>query len=308
MRYIHLLAVGFFLGNFSCSMFRGGSKKNPPVKTKNIEVYGHRGEAGHYPENSVAGFLSAVQKGVQAIEMDVVISADEKVVVSHEPYMASEYVADPKGKRIIQKNERSYNIFRMHYDSIRKYDGGSMPNKNFPKQRKMKTYKPLLEEVIDSVENFTSSRNLTPVKYMIEIKSEPRNYNQFQPEPEKFADLVMEVIIKKEILNRAIINSFDPLLLNTLREKYPEVEISYLVRRRGIEHNLSRLNFSPEIYSPHYIIISNKNFVDSVQSRNMKLIPWTVNKKRSIKQLINLGVDGIITDYPEKVFKALKKH
>lgn len=308
MRYIYLLALGFFLGNFSCSVFRGGSKKSQARTVGDIEVLGHRGEAGHYPENSIPGFLSAVKKGVHAIEMDVVISADEKVVVSHEPYMSSDYMTDPSGQHVPPKKERSYNLFKMDYDSIRKYDSGSKPNKAFPKQKKLKTYKPLLEEVIDSVENFTLGNDLAPVRYMIEIKSDPRNYNLFQPEPEKFAELVMEIVLRKDIQDRTIINSFDPQLLNKLHKKYPDVAVSYLVKKRGIERNLSFLDFTPEIYSAHHKMIYDRKFVDSIKSKNMKLLPWTVNKKANIKRLINLGVDGIITDYPEKAMEVLEKY
>lgn len=305
MKYIHLLALGFFLGNLSCSIFRGRYRQSPVAA---FEVCGHRGEAGNYPENSIPGFLIAVKSGVQSLEMDVVVSADNKVVVSHEPYMSSAYMIDPKGKPIPRKMERSYNLYTMDYDSIRKFDGGSRENEKFPNQKKLKTYKPLLEEVIEQVENFTYTNELSRVRYMIEIKSDPNNYNHYQPEPSEFVDLVMEVVKRKGITDRAVIKSFDPRLLNILHEKYPNTTVSYLVRKKGIVHNLSLLHFTPEIYSPHYKLIRNTNFVDSIHAREMKLIPWTVNRKRNIKKMIQLGVDGLITDYPERAMKALRQY
>lgn len=306
MKYIHLLALGFFLGNLSCSIFRGSRYRQSPAAA--FEVCGHRGEAGNYPENSIPGFLTAVKSGVQALEMDVVISADKKVVVSHEAFMASEYMSDPQGKPVARNLERSYNLYTMDYDSIRKFDGGSRKNRKFPKQKKIKTYKPLLEEVIDRVEGLTSSNELSPVKYMIEIKSDPQHYNHDQPEPPEFVNLVMEVVRRKGIEDRAVIKSFDPQILNILNEIYPSITVSYLVRKKGIARNLSLLNFTPDIYGPHYKLIKNTDFVDSVHTREMKLIPWTVNKKRSIKKMIRLGVDGLVTDYPERVMEILNEN
>ena len=270
-------------------------------------VIGHRGEAGNLPENSIWGFLSAVEKGVDALEMDVVISADKKVVVSHEPFMASHYVLDPDGHAIPQKKESETNFYEMKYETIKKFESGLKENRDFPKQKKISSYKPLLEEVIDRVEELTSEKGLKPVTYMIEIKSSSANYNRSQPEPTEFARLVMKVIENKGIAHRSIIKSFDPVLLNRMHELYPQVKISYLVSKKGIRKNLSRLNFTPEYYSPRHKLIVNRTFVDSVKAMNMKLLPWTVNRKRKIRRLLELGVDGIITDYPERALELRGK-
>jgi glycerophosphoryl diester phosphodiesterase len=82
---------------------------------------------------------------------------------------------------------------------------------------------------------------------------------------------------------------------------YPKVELAYLVSEEGISKNMAKLNFTPEIYSPNFKLVKNKAFVDSIKQKNMRLIPWTVNEKVNIKQMIKLKVDGIITDYPERV-------
>ena len=305
MKFVHLLALGFFVGNISCTLFRSGHRHAKTFVRQEVMVAGHRGEAGHFPENSIEGFLSAVRKGVDALEMDVVISADKKVVVSHEPYMASHYVLDPKGEPISKQSE--YNIYEMEYQSIRKFDAGLKYNKDFPKQKKISSYKPLLEEVIDSIENVISKEGLKSIEYMIEIKSDPQNYNYSQPEPTEFIDLVMNVILQKGIEERSIIKSFDPNILNRLHEKHPQIQTSFLVSKKGIKKNLSQLNFLPDYYSPRHKLVANKEYVDSVKSRGMKLVPWTVNRKRKIQKLLSLGVDGIITDYPERVIKQLEK-
>lgn len=308
MKFFHLLALGIFLGNISCNLFRSSSNRwTGHTSSEKPLVVGHRGEAAHFPENSIEGFLSAVAKGVDALELDVTISADQQVVVSHEPFMASHYMLDPAGKTIPKGKQHDYNLYRMSYDSIRKFDGGTKWNKKFPRQKKVSTYKPLLAEVIDSVEGFTRKNSLTPITYMIELKSSPDSYGRFQPYPQEFADLVMEVISNKKIENRTVIKSFDPNIINQVWVNYPQVAISFLVSKKGIEKNLSRLSFTPDIYSPRYKLVRNQHFVDSVKHLNMQLIPWTVNKRRHIKKMLNYGVDGIITDRPERVLKILHK-
>jgi glycerophosphoryl diester phosphodiesterase len=115
----------------------------------------------------------------------------------------------------------------------------------------------------------------------------------------------MELIQQKGIEDKMNLQSFDPVILNVLRKKYPEIEVAYLVSGEGIQKNLVLLDFTPEIYSPHYLLIKNEQFVDSIKALNMKLIPWTLNEKEVIKEMIRLKVDGIITDYPERVLEEL---
>ena len=241
------------------------------------------------------------------VELDVVISKDKKVVVSHEPFMSSLFVTTPTGDSIYKANERSYNMYQMTYDSIRQYDAGSRGNRLFPEQEKIRTFKPLLSEVIDSVQNFIAAKGLQPVKFNIEIKSVEAEYGKYQPEPDEFVDLVMKIIRKKGMENMISLQSFDPEILKLINNNFPEIKIAYLVYREGIEKNLSLLDFKPEIYSPNYTLVENEQFIDSIRSQEMKLIPWTVNETKDIQKMIDLKVDGIITDYPERVLKITKK-
>ncbi|SDL71684.1 glycerophosphoryl diester phosphodiesterase [Salinimicrobium catena] len=301
MKLLHLLALGIFAGSFSCSL-----SNNTHVKQE-VMVIGHRGDAGNFPENSIPGFLSAVEKGAGALEMDVVISADKKVVVSHEPYMASHYMLDPQGNPIPKKKQLEYNFYEMDYETIKRFEAGLKKNKDFPKQKKISSYKPLLEEVIDSVEAFTSKTGKEPVEYWVEVKSGPKNYHKFQPGPAEFARLVMNVIQDKGVEERTVIKSFDPNFLNQLHKDHPQVRISYLVSKGGIDRNLSLLDFKPDYYSPRHKLIKSVKFVDSVKTGNMKLVPWTVNRKRKIRKMLKKGVDGIITDYPERALEILRQ-
>lgn len=278
--------------------------QNAAAKKSTIEVQGHRGDRGNFPENSIPAFLSAVKKGVDVLELDVVISKDQKVFVSHEPFMSSQYVLDTYGNPIAKDKEKSYNLYEMTYDSIRKFDSGSKGNAAFPQQRKQKTYKPLLSEVIDSVEDYITRNSLKQVRYNIEIKSEKEEYGKSQPEPEVFIQMVMKIIKEKGIGGKINIQSFDPEVLNLMRKKFRKTKLAYLVGKGNLAENLLLLNFKPDIYSPNYKLL-NKAEVDSVRLLKMKLIPWTVNEDATINDMIELQVDGIITDYPERVLNKL---
>lgn len=296
-----------FAGFSSCKSNSEKERETTPVVSVSaVQVQGHRGDRGNFPENSIPGFISAVKKGVDVLELDVVISKDKQVVVSHEPYMASLFASSVSGDSIKKADERSYNMYEMSYDSIRQFDVGSRGNRLFPDQVKMKTYKPLLSEVIDSVETYITTNGLPQVKYNIELKSVEAEYGKYQPQPEEFVDLVMEVIKEKEIEGKINIQSFDPNILNLMNEKYPDIVIAFLVSSGGIDQNLALLDFKPEIYSPNYKLVKNEQLVDSIRSMKMELIPWTVNEKEDIQKMIDLKVDGIITDYPERVLEMRK--
>jgi len=278
--------------------------KSQKSQKHTVEVQGHRGDRGNFPENTIPAFLSAVKNGADVIELDVVISKDQKVVVSHETFMSAQYMSDPDGNPIVKEKERSYNLYEMTYDSIKKFDSGSRGNAGFPQQQKLRTYKPLLSEVIDSVEHYVKVNKLKSIRYNIEIKSEKTDYGKRQPQPEVFSAMVMKIIVDKGIEKRMNIQSFDPILLNVFHKKYPKPTIAFLVGEGTLTENLARLDFMPQIYSPNYKLL-NKNQMDSLRTLKMKVIPWTVNEDAAIEQMLSLQVDGIITDYPEKVLKKL---
>lgn len=286
------------LAIYSCD-----SQKNITSKNR-IEVQGHRGDRGSFPENSIPAFISAVKKGVDVVELDVVISKDQKVVVSHESFMSSQYMLDVEGKPVTKEKQKSYNLYEMTYDSIRKFDSGSRGNEAFPQQQKQKTYKPLLSEVIDSVEHYISRNNLKSVRYNIEIKSEKAEYGISQPEPKQFCQLVMKIIKEKRMEDKISIQSFDPEVLKVMHKMFSKTKTAFLVGEGSLRKNLSKLDFYPETYSPTFKLV-NKETVDSIRMLKMKIIPWTVNNEMDIDRMLQLKVDGIITDYPEKILKKL---
>ena len=301
-----LLLAGLVVASlFSCKSKSEESKvmHTPQKDSLNIQVQGHRGERGNLPENSIPAFLGALRKGVDVLELDVVISKDQQVVVSHEPVMLPLYMLTPEGDSIPQ--DKNYNLYQMDYAEIKQFDGGSKGNVRFPQQQKMKTYKPLLSEVFDMVSATIKEEGLKPVKFNIEIKSVPEEYDVFQPQPEAFVDLVMGVIQEKQMEEHINLQSFDPAILEVVHTKYPEIELAYLVGENTYAENKTNLTFQPEIYSPFFKLLDTAE-VAQIHKDGLKVIPWTVNEPEDIEQVIALKVDAIITDYPERVLEKLK--
>lgn len=263
------------------------------------DLQGHRGARGTMPENTIPGFLEAIDLGVTTLELDVVISKDNKVVVSHEPFFSHVISSDPDGNQITKDKEKDYNLYKMDYETIKKFDVGMTVHPHFPDQKKIKVYKPLLSEVINQVEEYCEKNNLHKMNYNIEIKRVPQNDNKFHPSADVFVSLVLGELEKYSFDRRITIQSFDVETLQIIRSKTNKYKLSYLIENKNsIEENLNKLGFTPEIYSPDFAIL-NKNDIKKCHKLSMKVIPWTVNERADVDSLLNWGVDGIITDYPE---------
>jgi glycerophosphoryl diester phosphodiesterase len=263
-----------------------------------FDVQGHRGARGIMPENTIPAMIKGLQLGATTLEMEIVISKDRQAVVSQEPYFNHEYSLTPDGKSISLKDEKKYNIFKMDYDEVKKFDVGSKIHPRFPGQQKIKAYKPLLGELIDSVETYVKLNKLAKPDYNIETKLIRKGDVEFQPSPEEFVDIIMEIVKKKKLEKRVIIQSFDMRTLQYLHKKYPKIRTSLGIdEKEDFENNIKDLGFNPTIYSPYSVLVG-KNLVDKCHAAGVKIIPWTVNSVKDIEYMMSLGVDGIITDYP----------
>ena len=270
-----------------------------------FDIEGHRGCRGLMPENTIPAFLKALELGVTTLEMDVVISKDRQVVVSHEPYFNAAFSIKPDGTPVDKKEQKDLVLYQMNYADIKQYDTGSNGNPTYPEQQKLKTYKPLLSEVIEQAEAYRKAKNLPAFSYNIELKSEPSEYNKSQPEPAFFCDLVQEIIAKRLPPERVVIQSFDFAVLKQWKKgvqagKYPDVRLSALVENlRSPEKNLEELGFTPDIYSPYFKLLSQDK-IARLHEKNIRVIPWTVNQQDDMVRLKKWGVDGLITDYPNR--------
>lgn len=268
------------------------------IYTPKFDVQGHRGCRGIMPENTIPAFIAALDSGVTTIELDLAVTVDKQIIVSHEPWMSAAFCLDPSGKEIKSRDEQTYNIYQMTYDQIKQWDCGSKKNEKFPAQKKFKVNKPLLSEVIVEVENHIKSFSRYEVDYNIEIKSMPEGDNKFHPSPEEFSEIVYKLIDEYLPWERVVIQSFDFRVLKYWHEKYPQVRLAALVESlKTIDQNVKSLGFRPSIYSPAYQLLS-KSEVKYIHQLGMRCIPWTVNDKKEMQELKAWGVDGFITDYP----------
>ncbi|WP_246151049.1 glycerophosphodiester phosphodiesterase family protein [Adhaeribacter aerolatus] len=261
---------------------------------------GHRGARGLMPENTIPGMYKAVDAGANILEVDVYITKDQQVVITHDPYVNPNYMLLPTGEEIPKEEAKKYVLHQMNYADIRQFDVGSKPYPAFPQQQKLKTYMPLLGELIDSVDNYTAAKKLKPVIYNIEIKANPQYDGVYQPEPATLVRKVMEVVNSRKLPNsRFYIQSFDIRQIQEVHRSYPEVIIGFLTDKKEMtfEQNLEQIGFQPHIYSPHYKLVTAE-LVQKCHARGIKCVPWTVNDLAEMKTLQALGVDGIITDYP----------
>lgn len=271
---------------------------------RTFDLQGHRGCRGLMPENTIPAFLKALDLGVTTLEMDVVISKDNQVVVSHDPYMNAAFSLSPDGKPVTKKEQKKLVLYQMNYADIKRYDVGSSGNPAYSEQEKIRAYKPLLSDVIEQTEAYRKTKNLPAFSYSIEIKSEPSEYNKSQLEPAAFCDLV-QAVIKQLPTERIIIQSFDFAVLKQWKQgveagQYPDVRLSALVTNlRSPQKNSRKLGFKPAIYSPYFQRLSRRN-ISWLHQQTIRVIPWTVNKRDVMERLKAWGVDGLITDYPDR--------
>ncbi|MBK8700201.1 MAG: glycerophosphodiester phosphodiesterase [Saprospiraceae bacterium] len=270
-----------------------------------IDIQGHRGCRGLLPENTSEGFIKAINLGVTTLEMDVVVSKDKKAVVSHEAYFNHEITTLPDGTYLSPDSEKEHKLYEMTHAQIMTYDVGLKPHPRFPQQQKLKAIKPLLTDVISQCDIIKREGIKNRIRYNIEIKREESGDGIFQPHLTEFVEIICNEVLLNGIEKRTTIQSFDPEILNQVNRIYPNLKTAILVENQdNLEVNLRKLNHRPAIYSPDYKLVSPE-LVKKCHHLKMRIIPWTVNNAEDVSYLIKLGVDGIISDYPDMVKSTL---
>jgi glycerophosphoryl diester phosphodiesterase len=296
MKFIIKIVAIVFIGlGASCSMIK------PTGMNKTIIDYqAHRGGRGLMPENTIPAMLAVMDnEKVTTLEMDLAITKDKQVVVSHDPILNPLITTKPDGTYIKADEINQNIIYQMNYIDLEKFDVGIKPHPGFKGQKKLAVAIPTLASLIDSVE-LKAARMGRKMNYNIEIKSVEGKDIIEHPAPEEFVELVVSTIQNKNIINRTSIQSFDLRPLRVLHEKHPTIQTVFLVEGKqstDVQKQIDLLGFVPTIYSPEFKYVT-KQMVDYCHQHQMKIIPWTVNTKESIDALISLKVDGLISDYP----------
>ncbi len=303
MRYTILLC--FSLLFIQCKTLK--KTTNNIVPETSLDIQGHRGCRGLLPENTIPAFKHALDLGVHTLELDVVVTKDKVVVVSHEPFLNHEICRTADGTNIEESKEKEYNIYEMTFAELLQHDCGLNRHSKFPEQKNIPTTKPSLNEMIKASEQHAKHINRAAPLYNIEIKRTKEGDNIYHPDYKEFTDLTIDVIKSNGIQDRATVQCFDIEVLQYMHKQYPEQAQVFLVaNEKSTAENIQELGHIPEIFSPYWKMI-NADMLSYCKDNGMKLIPWTVNEIEDIKTVMGMGVDGIITDYPDRLINLVRK-
>ena len=277
---------------------------NCTSQVRTLDLQGHRGARGLFPENSLLGFEKALEiPEVSTLELDLCVTADDQLIVSHEPWL-NEYICT-----IIDSSSGGidYNLYKMTYDSIQQFDCGSKGHPDFPKQQLATAKKPLLKELFAMIDE----KGLRWPNFNIEIKARRKGDDVYHPRPKKFAALVVEALNElnqaypeAEVLNKVSVQSFDLRVLREVRKTALPVKLSLITEKAANPaKEMDALGFPVDIYSPSYELVTPQ-LISWCHFRQIAVIPWTINDLEEMQNLVDMGVDGVISDYPNK-FNAL---
>ncbi len=260
------------------------------------QVHGHRGSRGTHPENTLPAFEEAVEAGAEVLELDMQVTADNTVVVSHEPELTPQLCRYASGKTI----ERPIPIRSLTAKELAQFECGSVPNPRFPEQKRLPgTGIPTLESFLQ-----WKSRKAPQLEMNIETKmtaSDPK----WIPDPTLFASLVISLLKKYGAVDKAILQSFDFRTLSAAKKLSPSLRLSCLFEN---ETNFCELTAKTGAHfaSPNLSLVTPDN-VKACHAKNIQVVPWTANTEAEWNRLIDCKVDAIITDYPRKLIQFLGK-
>jgi glycerophosphoryl diester phosphodiesterase len=276
--------------------------------SKSFDWQGHRGARGLAPENTIPAFIKALEYDVTTLELDLAVSADSQLVVSHEPWFNHAICTQPGGKAISEVDEHRYNIYALSYKAIVQFDCGTLRNPRFAEQQPQAAVKPLLRDVVAAADAYCKANGKPLVRFNIEIKSQPGWYRQFCPAPPEFANLVLTELKQLGIEGRSTIQSFDVAALAAVHQASPGTSTAILVEDplATPQALIQKLGFTPAIYSPYHLFVT-RELSAYCHAQNMQVIPWTVNEVRDMETLISRGVDGLISDYPDRMAAVRKR-
>jgi glycerophosphoryl diester phosphodiesterase len=255
-----------------------------------VQVHGHRGARAVLPENTIPAFTYAIDQGVDAIEMDVAVTKDDVLVISHDPVLNPEICRNPGGSQVIRE---------LTFAQLRLWDCGSLVNPRFPNQKPVPgTPIPALEEVfaLATRGNFL---------FNIEAKLFP-DHPELTPTPEHFAELLLAVIDRHDLRPRVIVQSFDFRILN-MTTLAPDIRLSALVEDENLGDFVSVARSArAQIIAPEKGLVTPTKVVAAHQA-GLQVIPWTANTPKEWDPLLAAGIDAIITDDPAALVTYLKQ-
>lgn len=266
-----------------------------------IEVQGHRGARAIVPENTLAAMDYALEVGVDTLELDLGVTKDNVLVLSHDPFLNPILCVDKKGKNVGE----GVVIHKLTYAELSEYNCASIKNPRFPKQTPDKTQKiATLKEVFELVKN-SKHPAAKKVEFNIETKM-VTGQPELTPSPEVFAKLIIDLASEHKMLERVTIQSFDHRSLVAAKKINSKVKVAALFEGTYPANLLATLQAIPaEVFSPNQHWFTKAD-VETLRKAGIRTIPWTANSEKEWDALIAKGVDGIITDDPKPLIEYLK--
>jgi len=263
---------------------------SPAADTNRILVHGHRGARAMRPENTIPAYEYAIKAGVDALEMDMAVTKDNVIVISHDPILHGPVCTGPRESAVIHE---------LTLAEVRQWDCGAVQNPHFPKQQAVPgTRMPTLDEVL----SLSTQGNF---EYNIETKSFP-DKPEYTPAPEEFVRLFLEQVRKHHLEKRVMLQSFDFRTLVAARKMAPEIRRSALTEfdKRDFVA-IAQEAGQAQIISPNYNLVT-KEKVQVAHKAGLQVVPWTVNTPADWDKMIDAGVDAIISDDPAALIAYLK--
>ena len=289
-------------------------------------IHGHRGARGLAPENTLTGFACASAIGVHGLELDVLISADEKMVVHHDPCLSSDLCRDPFGNWLETSTPAIYALTEAR---LRTYDvgtmrPGSLQEARFPSQQGTN------DEPIPMFSDLVGWwQTLTPYQPVlnIELKSDPR-YPDESPDPDDYARIVVGELKQWHLLTSVWLQAFDWRLLQSIQRLSDQVFTGYLSSERNHDATVLQEGVSPwlagfdpchfssslpeaikaaggRFWGPAFADLS-KERVQEAQTLGLSVHTWTLNEDEAFHKAIEFGVDGITSDYPDRARSVMQ--
>lgn len=273
--------------------------------TRRIDILGHRGARALFPENTLEGFLAVRRLGVEAFELDVGLTADGVVVVSHDPALNADLVRDASGAWL---TESGPTIRSLTHAALRTYDvgrirPGSPTAMLFPDQAPCDGARiPTLAAVLAA---------LPDARFTIEVKTDPGQPNRTAP-PRVLTDATLAVIGAANAATRVIVESFDWRVQRHVRQRCPAIRLAWLTRDATVRDAAlwwDGIAAGPSvpacvateggpIWSPDHIGLTEAQ-IQEAHALGLLVLPWTVNRPEDMRRLIGWGVDGLISDRPD---------
>ena len=291
-----------------------------------FDLEGHRGARGLRPENTLAAFSFALASGVTTIETDLAVTKDGVLVISHDPYLNPDVVRTPDGRWLGAKGPpiHSLTLAELQRYDIGRLNPASAYARSFPEQRAEDGERfPTLEQLFALVK--AASR---PVRLNLETKIAPDG-SFATVDAETFAALTVEAIRKAGLASETTIQSFDWRTLVAARKLAPEIATACLTIESGSNDTVQRRADAPSpwlagldlrtvdgslprlvkaagcrTWSPFWRDVTEAAVVES-HALGLAVLPWTVDDPRDMARLIDLGVDGLITDYPDRARRVM---